>query len=221
MNVFDIIGPIMIGPSSSHTAGACRIGNYARELLGEDPKSIEIFFSGSFARTYMGHGTDKAVVAGILGFSSFDERLRDSINIAKEKGIDIKFENREIELAHPNTAHIIATKKDGEVVDLIGASIGGGAIQITSINGTKVNIDGVYDTLIVKHKDVPGMIAKITKILYDSNINVNGLNLYRTKKKGDAVVIVQVDDDIINEDVISKLKIIENVSKVVLLRALI
>ena len=220
MNVFDIIGPVMIGPSSSHTAGACRIGNYAREIFGSLPKEVTICFSGSFAKTYKGHGTDKAVVAGLLGIKASDEKLRDSLEIAKREGMDVKIVLEEIELAHPNTVRITAKNIDGETIEVTGSSIGGGNILITRINDIPLEIDGRYDTLIIAHKDIPGMITKISSVLSNRNINVNGLKLFRSEKGGKAVIIVQVDEGIKGDEIIKELKDLEDVQKVTFLKAL-
>lgn len=252
MNVFDIIGPIMIGPSSSHTAGACRIGNFARIIFESLPSEVTLYFSGSFAKTYKGHGTDKAVVAGLLGFSASDERLRDSLKIANDMGMKVNIKCEELELAHPNTVRIVANKTSkgdqncrggqncrdeqncmgeqncrGElcepadnIMEVIGSSVGGGNILITKINGVPLEIDGLYDTLIVSHKDIPGMITKISQVLSDRNINVNGLKLFRSEKGGEAVVIVQVDDSLADMIVLDELKKIDGVSKATLLKAL-
>lgn len=220
MNVFDIIGPIMIGPSSSHTAGACRIGNYARIIARSCPKACELYFSGSFAKTYKGHGTDKAVVAGLLGFAPSDERLRDSFEYAKKEGMSVKVFCKEIELAHPNTVRIVLTLKDNHKYEIIGSSIGGGNILLTNINGIPVEIDGMYDTFIIGHKDIPGMITKIAKVFSDNNINVNGLKLFRIAKGDEAYVIVQVDNEIDDETLIYELQNIEYVTSAVLLGAL-
>lgn len=199
MNAFDIIGPIMIGPSSSHTAGACRIGNYARAVLCEEPIDVTIQFSGSFRTTYKGHGTDKALIGGLLGFETDDIRIRDSLNIVKKEKRNFKIIEEDIELTHPNTVLITMQKQNGNIVSLQGSSIGGGNILITKINNVDVAINGLYNAIIVGHKDIPGMIFKITKVLFEQNININSLSLHRTKKEGDAVVIIEVDNDVPNE----------------------
>lgn len=215
MNAFDIIGPIMIGPSSSHTAGACRIGNYAKEIFESPPSEVTLYFSGSFAKTYKGHGTDKAVVAGLLGFDASDERIRDSLKLANEVGMNVTIKCEALELAHPNTVRIVAGAKE-----VVGSSVGGGNILITKINGVPVEVDGLYDTLIISHKDIPGMITKISQVLSNRNINVNGLKLFRSEKGGEAVVIVQVDDNISNDIILGELRKLKDVSKVTFLKAL-
>ena len=129
MNVFDILGPVMIGPSSSHTAGAARIGLVTRALLGKTPVKAHIFLHGSFAKTYKGHGTDKALVAGILGMQTDDERIRFSLDVAKKEGLEIQIETGELENTHPNTAEITLTAADGEKVSLFGAAVLAGGIS--------------------------------------------------------------------------------------------
>ena len=218
MDAFDIIGPIMIGPSSSHTAGACRIGRYAREILAEEPKDVIVKLSGSFKRTYKGHGTDKAIVAGLIGINEDDERLRDSIEIAKKEGRNIKIVEEDIEDAHVNTAEIILTKSNGHTITVRGASVGGGNIKINKINDINLNIDGLQDVIIVRHVDVPGMIYKITEVLYKWKININGLSLSRSEKSGNAVVVIEVDDKI-DEKVCEEMKTLENIKNVTLLHS--
>lgn len=219
MDVFDIIGPIMIGPSSSHTAGACRIGYYARKILGEEPMEATIQFSGSFKDTYKGHGTDRAVVAGLMGFAVDDVRLKDSMDIAQKEGRKFSIVTEDIDLAHPNTALITMKRKNGATVSVQGASLGGGNIKITKLNGVDVSIDGRYDVLLVGHRDVPGMIHKITKVLWQNQININGLSLHRTEKAGNAVVIIEVDEHV-RDDVRDVLLTTDDVISVTLLHAL-
>ena len=219
MDVFDIIGPIMVGPSSSHTAGACRIGKYARGILSEEPINAVIKLSGSFKKTYRGHGTDKAIIAGLLGFNEDDERIRDSIEIAKKEGRNFTIVEEDIEKAHANTAEITMTKTNSEKVVIEGASIGGGNILITRINDAKVNINGLFDVLVVGHVDIPGMVYKITKVLYEWKININGLSLHREEKSGNAVAIIEVDDKI-SDKLCDEMRAIENIKYVTLLRSL-
>ena len=219
MDVFDIIGPIMVGPSSSHTAGACRIGKYARGILSEEPMNAVIKLSGSFKKTYRGHGTDKAIIAGLLGFNEDDERIRDSIEIAKKESRNFTIVEEDIENAHANTAEITMTKTNGEKVIIEGASIGGGNILITRINDAKVHINGLFDVLVVGHVDIPGMVYKITKVLYEWKININGLSLHREEKSGNAVAIIEVDDKI-SDKLCDEMRAIENIKYVTLLRSL-
>ena len=206
LQVFDILGPIMIGPSSSHTAGAVRIGKYARSVLGKTPVKAVIRFSGSFAKTYKGHGTDKAVIAGILGMDTDDSRIRNSMQIATEEGLDFTFIEEDIDGAHPNTAEITLTDADGRSALIQGASIGGGNIVINKINDTEVSISGKSDTLVSPHDDVPGMIAVVTNILAEKGVNVHGFSLGRDRKGGIAVMTIEIDgniDESINEAIMA------------------
>lgn len=210
---FDIIGPIMIGPSSSHTAGAVRIGKYARSILGTTPVSATIRFSGSFAKTYMGHGTDKAIVAGILGMETDDERIRISMNVAREAGLAFSFEEVEIDGAHPNTAQVILKDANGKEVLVQGASIGGGNIIINRINDTIVAITGKSDTLIVPHQDVPGMIAIVSNILAEHRVNIHSFSLCRDHKGGTAVMTIEIDgkiEDSINQVILKQPHILDS-----------
>ncbi|WP_331488239.1 L-serine ammonia-lyase, iron-sulfur-dependent subunit beta [Chakrabartyella piscis] len=196
LQVFDIIGPIMIGPSSSHTAGAVRIGKYARSILGTEPKEAIIYFSGSFSKTYKGHGTDKAVIAGILGMETDDERIPISMEIATEMGVTFSFVEKEIDGAHPNTAEIVLKDAKGNQAVVQGASVGGGNIVINQINGTEVSISGKSDTLIIPHKDEPGMIAAVSNILAWNGVNIHGFSLCRDQKGGTAVMTIEIDGGI-------------------------
>ena len=219
MDAFDIIGPIMVGPSSSHTAGACRIGKYARGILSEEPMKASIKLSGSFKKTYKGHGTDKAIIAGLLGFSEDDERIRDSIEIAKKEGRDFSIIEEDIENTHANTAEILMTRSNGEKVLIQGASVGGGNILITKINDAKVHINGLFDVLVVGHVDIPGMIYNISKILYEWKININGISLHREEKSGNAIAVIEVDDKI-SDKLCEEMRAVKNVNYVTLLHSL-
>lgn len=193
MDVFDIIGPVMIGPSSSHTAGAVRIGRIARALLGERPVQAQIGLHGSFAKTYKGHGTDRALAGGILGMEPDDERIRDSLDIAREQGLDISFSPVHLDGAHPNTARMALTGESGRKVTLLGASVGGGSIHITQVNGMAVDVSGEHATLIVLHKDAPGTIAAVTEELSTRGVNICNFRLARAHKGGNAVMTIEVD----------------------------
>ncbi len=193
MNVFDILGPVMIGPSSSHTAGAARIGRITRKLLGSEPIRAEILLHGSFAKTYKGHGTDKALIAGIMGMETNDSRIRHAPEIAKERGLQVTITTGEIDGAHPNTAQITLTDAEGKQVSLLGSSIGGGNILVTQVNGMAVHITGQQTTLIVLHQDVPGTIAAVTEVTADAGANICNFRLSRLKKGGLAVMTIEVD----------------------------
>lgn len=219
MNVFDIIGPVMIGPSSSHTAGAVRIGRVAWKILGERAVKAGIQFSGSFAQTYRGHGTDKAIIAGIMGMHSDDERIRRSLEIAGEEGLDFSFTAEDIPGAHPNTARICLEGENGAHCVIQGASIGGGNILVTEINGMSVSFTGQYNTLLVLHYDKPGTIAAVTNFMAYSGTNIGNFRLSRPKKGGEAVMTIEVDGDV-SDNLIQSLRILPNIINVVLIRAI-
>lgn len=193
MNVFDIVGPVMVGPSSSHTAGAARIGQVARALLGDEPARAEILLHGSFAKTWRGHGTDKALVAGILGLAPDDERLRQSLELARQAGLSVELREGELENAHPNTARIDLTGRAGRTVRVQGASVGGGNILITQVDGMEVAVTGQYTALIVLHRDAPGTIAAVTEELGQRGVNICNFRLSRSEKGGAAVMTIEMD----------------------------
>lgn len=219
MNVFDIIGPVMIGPSSSHTAGAVRLGRVAWKILGETAIKAEIQLSGSFAQTYRGHGTDKALVAGIMGMHSDDERIRHSLELAEEQGLSVSFETVEIPDAHPNTARIQLTGQSGAKASIQGASIGGGNILVSEVNGLSVSFTGQYNTLMVLHYDKPGTIAAVTNFMAYSEVNIGNFRLSRPRKGGEAVMTIEVDGDV-SDALMNSLKILPNIINVVLIRAI-
>jgi L-serine dehydratase len=219
MNVFDIIGPVMIGPSSSHTAGAVRLGRVAYKILGEPAVCAEIQLSGSFAQTYRGHGTDKALVAGIMGMESDDERIRRSLDIAREEGLEFSFIAKDMPGTHPNTARIRLKGVNGASCEIQGASVGGGNILVTKINGMDVSFTGQYNTLLVLHYDKPGTIAAVTNYMAYSGMNIGNFRLSRPKKGGQAVMTIEVDGGVEN-DVLEILRVLPNVISVVLIRAI-
>ncbi|MCQ2771043.1 MAG: L-serine ammonia-lyase, iron-sulfur-dependent subunit beta, partial [Clostridia bacterium] len=185
ISVFDIIGPIMIGPSSSHTAGACRIAKVASRIAGEQIVKVNFLLFGSFSKTYRGHGTDRALVAGILGMSENDERIRDSFDIAKESGLEFNFDIEEGETDfHPNTVEITMTTVGGEEVFVRGSSIGGGEIEINNINGAQLQYSGKNNAVMVTQEDTPGVIADVSTVLAKHGINIALLNINR-ENKGD------------------------------------
>ena len=219
MDVFDIIGPIMIGPSSSHTAGACRIGKYARGIMGEDVRKAEIYFSGSFAKTYRGHGTDKAIVAGLMGMDTDDLRIRNSLELAKEAGMDYVFFPTQIDDAHPNTVLLKITGVSGKYWEVEGASIGGGRISIRRINGTPVDISGDATTLLVYHLDTPGMISDVTSILARNGVNIGKFELRRAVKGGEAVMVIEIDGDM-DDSINDAIRSFPNVYESIVLKAI-
>lgn len=193
MDLFDIIGPVMIGPSSSHTAGAARIGRVVRRLLGEKPVQAAIAFHGSFAKTWQGHGTDRAVVGGLLDMEVDDPRLRDSLRIAQSEGLCYTFSVTQLRDAHPNTVQILAVGASGARLRVQAASVGGGRIRILSIDGLEVNFSGEDDTLIVRHKDAPGAIAQATGLIARADVNIAAMRMFRTEEGGDAVMVLELD----------------------------
>lgn len=219
MNVFDIIGPVMIGPSSSHTAGAARLGYVAHKVLGEKAVRADIILSGSFAQTYKGHGTDKALIAGILGLHSDDERLRRSLELASEEGLEYTFTTADIPGSHPNTAQISLVGGSGKTCVLQGASIGGGNIEVTRLNGMEVSFTGQHNTLLVLHHDKPGTIAAVTNYMAESTLNIGNFRLTRPVKGGEAVMTIEVDGDVPNY-MLHGLHALPNVIKAILIRAI-
>ena len=211
--MFDIVGPVMIGPSSSHTAGAVRLGLMAGKILGEQPVKAEIKLHGSFAQTYRGHGTDRALIAGILGFQPDDERIRNSMDIARERGMDFSFSKVEIFEAHPNTAIIELIGVSGRRTVVTGASIGGGNINILNIDGFEVNLSGQYPAMLVIHRDVPGVINKVTWALSRFEINIAFIRLSRKSRGEEALMLLETDENV-PEEVVEECKQVHNVSDV-------
>ncbi len=200
-SVFDIIGPVMIGPSSSHTAGAVRIGKVVYSIFGEEPEEVTFHLYNSFAKTYKGHGTDKALVAGILGMDTDDSDIKNSLEIAHQKGIRIYWDIlKDSNTPHPNTAKI-TVKKGNKSMSITGVSIGGGNIQVTELNGFSVSLTMNTPTLIVVHQDVPGMIAKVTDILSAHHINIAQMNVTRESAGEKAIMIIEVDSRDCHESV--------------------
>jgi len=194
VSLLDIIGPVMVGPSSSHTAGACRLGLLARNLVGGTPERARIELHGSFARTGEGHGTDKAIAGGLMGFRPDDERLRDALEIAEREGLDYVFEKASLgDEAHPNTTRITLERGDRKAV-MTGASLGAGRILVTEINGYNVEVSGSYHTIVLIAEDVKGSIAAIATILAEHEINIANLRLTRKQRGGDAFMVIEVDD---------------------------
>lgn len=196
MRLFDILGPVMVGPSSSHTAGAVRIGLTARKLLGDEPVHADISLHGSFALTGRGHGTDCALIAGLLGMSPDDLRIPQSFDHARERGLSYTFKNVQMRNAHPNTARLQLTGRNGRTLDVVAESIGGGRIRIVSLDGIETNFSGEHNTLIVHNQDVPGHVAAVTTALMQRQINIATMQLYRSEQGGYAVMILECDQPI-------------------------
>lgn len=196
MSVFDVIGPRMVGPSSSHTAGALRLGLLARAALGCAPEKAVVGLHGSFATTYRGHGTDRAVAAGLLGMAPDDPRIPTSLSVAREAGLEIDFEPVDLGSgAHPNTL-VFDLRGDGRAATLTGSSVGGGAVRVTEVNGREVEITGEFDTLMVVARDEPGTTAAVTRLLAERDVNIAFLEVTRQKRGGEATMIVEADHPI-------------------------
>lgn len=193
MNVFDVIGPVMVGPSSSHTAGAVRLGAIAREILGETPVRAVITFYGSFARTYRGHGTDRAVIAGLLGRSPDSGDIPASLELARSAGLRYEFKLSSAAQGHPNTVLIEAEGRTGSV-SMLGCSVGGGNVLVRRLNGIDVEFTGRYDTLIVPHRDRPGTVAAVTDIFARRGINIAFMKVYRSDQRGESIMIIETDE---------------------------
>jgi L-serine dehydratase len=203
MSVFDIIGPRMVGPSSSHTAGALRLGLLARALLGRTPERAKVGLHGSFATTYRGHGTDRAVVAGLLGMAPDDQRIPRSLDVAREVGLEVVFEPVDLgPEAHPNTLRFEVEAGD-QRSSLTGVSVGGGAVEVSEANGLPVELTGEYDTLLIVARDIPGTTATVTRLLAERGVNIAFLEVSREKRGRDATMIIQSDQPIPDDVVVA------------------
>lgn len=211
-DVFAIIGPAMIGPSSSHTAGAVRLGRVARQLLGEAPKRAEIVFYGSFADTYRGHGTDLAVVGGLMDWATDDPRIAESLRLAGEAGIEVAIRTGKQAAVHPNTARIdLAGERRS--CRIMGASIGGGNIEVHSVDGFDVKFTAMYPTLFVYHRDRPGMLAELTAELSGAGINIGYMDVDRKGRNKEALTVIEADASP-DANVIARLAALKDVSDV-------
>lgn len=219
ISALDVIGPNMIGPSSSHTAGALRIALLAGQMLNGEIRSAKFRLYGSFARTYQGHGTDRALVGGVLGLRPDDARIRDSFDLAKERGLGVEFEfDYDDDTVHPNTVDITLRGEDG-FVTVRGESIGGGRAIIRRINGVDVEFTGSYNTILIYHIDRPGVVARLTSVLSDNNINIAFMRLYREQKGKRAYMIIETDETLPNE-VSVELNRLESVDRAIIIPTL-
>ncbi|MBO1512479.1 L-serine ammonia-lyase, iron-sulfur-dependent subunit beta [Metabacillus bambusae] len=212
-SAFDIIGPVMIGPSSSHTAGAARIGRVARTLFGKEPKKAVISLYGSFAKTYKGHGTDVAIVGGLLDFDTFDERIPQSIQLAEQAGIEIEFIVENLVTDHPNTVRIRLFNDEKEL-DVVGISIGGGTIEITELNSFKLKLSGEYPAILVVHQDRYGVISGVTNILAKYQLNIGHMEVSRKEKGNMAMMVIEVDQKI-EDIVIQEIESLPNITQTI------
>lgn len=213
MNIFDILGPVMVGPSSSHTAGAVRIGLITKKLLGSVPVKADITLSGSFASTGVGHGTDKALVAGLLGMDTDNIRIPESFDITREQNMEFTFSKMNIRDAHPNTALLKVEAASGRTVEVQASSLGGGRIMINKLDGIQINVTGERPALIVHNLDQPGHVAEVTSLMAHKSINIATMNVYRDKRGGYAVMVLETDQNI-PDSAIQWLKRVEGIIKV-------
>jgi len=196
VSLLDIIGPVMVGPSSSHTAGACRLGLLARGLVGGTPQRALVELHGSFARTGEGHGTDKAIVGGMMGFRTDDERIREALEIADREGLRYVFEKTKLgeeDKVHPNSVRITLERGDRKAA-MLGSSLGAGRILVTEIDGFPVEVTRSYHTIVLVAEDVRGSIARIAGILAEDGLNIATLRLTRKERGGDAFMVIELDE---------------------------
>lgn len=192
--IFDILGPIMVGPSSSHTAGACKIANTAVKICPRKFKKVEFILHGSFAMTYQGHGTDRALLAGIMGFDTYDPRIKNSIEIANEKGLNYEFKTQDLgESYHPNTVKIVFTYDDDSSEYIIASSIGGGAINVVNINGVSLNFRGEFPVILLQYHEQKGIIAMVSTLLFDRGYNIESMNTKKDTLKNIVTLTVEID----------------------------
>ena len=196
MNIYDIIGPVMVGPSSSHTAGAAKIGYVSGKLLGEPVREARILLYGSFLATGIGHGTRKAIIAGLLGMKPDDTRIPESFALAEQRGIRFSFGEAELKEGHPNSAELLLTGETGKTLEIVGESLGGGRINIARIDGIATNFSGDYPTLIVHNLDQPGHVTEVTSMLGHKSVNIATMQLFRNAQGGYAVMILECDQPI-------------------------
>ena len=214
ISLLDVVGPVMIGPSSSHTAGAAKLAKTARLIYDKPFKKVRFGLGGSFASTYRGHFTDYALVAGAMGMSEDDERLGQSFEIAEKEGVEFVFYPTEIPSNYENTARITFVDENGEEFFVEGASLGGGRILITNINGLACELNATMPTVIVQQQDVKGVVSDVSTILAFNNINIGIMKVSRTSRGDKAFCVIECDD-IIPQHVINELRKVNNVLSVV------
>lgn len=214
-SVFDLIGPVMIGPSSSHTAGAVRIGQIIRKIFAEKPRIIDIHFYGSFAETYRGHATDVALVGGLLGFETDDPRIRDSLSHARDRALVINFFSEEETPVHPNTVKVYL-ESENKKLTATGISIGGGAVRITELDGFELKLSGESTSIIILHKDAYGAVASVTGMLAKNCINISHMEVSRTAKGKNALMLIETDQKV-TEELVNELMAADHVVQVAVL----
>ncbi len=219
ISVFDIIGPNMIGPSSSHTAGVLRISLIAGKMIEGKIKKVKFILYGSFAETYKGHGTDRALIAGILGFNTFDPRIKHSFEYADKIGLEYVFEKNTFDKdVHPNTVDIIITNDEDKTTTITGVSVGGGKAVITRVNGADIRLENEYNTIFVTQEDKPGVVAYITKCLSEANINIAFMKLFRESKGKIAYTVIEFDGDI-DKSVVEDIRSFKYIKSALLIKA--
>lgn len=211
-SVFDVIGPVMIGPSSSHTAGAARIGRVARTLFGRQPEWARIHLYGSFAETYKGHSSDVAIIGGLLDYDTFDERIKTAFSEAEKVGLTYEFIPEEEEMDHPNTAKIVIGDSES-VMELTGISIGGGKMEVVELNGFPLRLSGNYPALLVVHEDRTGLIASVSNALARQDVNIAHMEVGRKEKGKMALMVIEVDQ-LIDNSIIEELKALPHIIQI-------
>lgn len=200
IGLFDVIGPVMVGPSSSHTSGAASIAWMARQIFSGTPKKVKFTLYGSFAETYKGHGSDRALIGGMLNYMPRDERIRDAYEHAREEGLKVEFAvDKLTEVSHPNTVDVEMESADGHRLLVRGESVGGGRVRITRMNDIEVDFTGEYSTLIIGHLDRPGTLAYVTSKLADHHVNIAAMRMFRDGKGMNAFTVIESDDVIPEE----------------------
>lgn len=211
-SVFEIIGPVMIGPSSSHTAGAARIGLVGRQLFEEQPEEVTFHLYGSFAKTYQGHGTDVALLGGVLGYDTSDQRLTEAFSQADSAGIQYKYIVEEEVSHHPNTVKIVM-KKQGRTMSLVGISIGGGKVEIKELNGFDLRLSGNHPAILVVHNDKYGAIASVSAILASRKINIGHMEVSRKEEGKEALMVIEVDQNV-TEEILKEISTVDQIVSV-------
>jgi len=217
-SIFQIIGPVMVGPSSSHTAGAARLGNIARGICGEEPVRVDFYLHGSFAKTWRGHGTGKALLGGIMGMDPADERIADSFHLATEADLQYSFHTTDLGEVHPNSVKIVMQRADGRILEMLGSSIGGGKVIVSSINGMDIEFSGDYPTIITFHRDQPGAVAQVSEILSQHNINIAFLKVFRSSRGSDASMVIECDQEA-QPDMLEQIKALQVIKEVMFINA--
>ena len=217
-SIFQIIGPVMVGPSSSHTAGAARLGNIARHVCCEEPVRVDFYLHGSFAKTWKGHGTGKALLGGIMGMDPADERIADSFHLATKAGMQYSFHTTDLGEVHPNSVKIVMQRADGRILEMLGSSVGGGKVIVSSINGMDIEFSGDYPTIITFHKDQPGAVAQVSEIISRHNINIAFLKVFRSSRGSDASMVIECDQEV-EPELLEEIKALQVIKEVMFINA--